>query len=120
MAFEAKAGQPVTGEATPGLLAAIRAADRLDLSTAVKPPPAQQDPASPAAPPAAADSLVAAIQRALARAAYGPLNADGVVGSETREAIKRFQRDHALPVTGEITDALVIELRADGAMDEGG
>ena len=31
----------------------------------------------------------------------------------------RFQRDHDLPVTGEITDALVVELRAAGALDGG-
>jgi hypothetical protein len=31
----------------------------------------------------------------------------------------RFQRDHNLPVTGEVSDALVIELRATGALDDG-
>jgi peptidoglycan hydrolase-like protein with peptidoglycan-binding domain len=56
------------------------------------------------------------VQNALAVAAYGPLSTDGVIGPETRDAIKRFQRDHNLPVTGEISDSLVIELRATGAM----
>jgi peptidoglycan hydrolase-like protein with peptidoglycan-binding domain len=64
------------------------------------------------------DPLVASVQSALALSAYGPLNADGVVGPDTREAIMRFQRDHNLPVTGEISDGLVIELRAAGAMHD--
>jgi peptidoglycan hydrolase-like protein with peptidoglycan-binding domain len=58
------------------------------------------------------------VQRALALAAYGPVGVDGFVGPQTREAIMRFQRDHNLPVTGEISDSLVIELRAAGALDE--
>ena len=31
----------------------------------------------------------------------------------------RFQRDHNLPVTGEISDGLIVELRAAGAMHDG-
>ena len=59
------------------------------------------------------------MQNALALSAYGPLIADGVIGPETRAAIMRFQRDHNLPVTGEISDGLVVELRAIGAMQDG-
>ena len=70
------------------------------------------------APPAAApDKQVAAVQDALAKAAYGPVRADGVFGRQTRDAIVRFQQDHGLPVTGDISDALVVELRAVGALD---
>jgi peptidoglycan hydrolase-like protein with peptidoglycan-binding domain len=56
------------------------------------------------------------VQEALAKAAYGPLLADGLLGQQTRVAIERFQRDRDLPVTGEINDALILELRAAGAL----
>jgi peptidoglycan hydrolase-like protein with peptidoglycan-binding domain len=122
LAFEAEAGLPENGEATAELLAAARAAGRPDqTTTAAIPQVPTEHGAEGAAPPETAepDPLVSAIQNALARAAYGPLDADGVAGPATRDAIKRFQRDHNLPITGEITDALVVELRASGAFDGG-
>jgi peptidoglycan hydrolase-like protein with peptidoglycan-binding domain len=61
-------------------------------------------------------SRTAAVQEALARAAYGQLRADGVFGPQTAQAIRRFQADHNLPVTGEIDDRLMVALRAVGAM----
>ena len=73
---------------------------------------------APPSTPAAPDPLISAVQRALALAAYGPVGVDGFLGPQTRDAVMRFQRDHNLPVTGEVSDALVIELRAAGALDE--
>lgn len=35
---------------------------------------------------------------------------DGQMGPKTREAIRRFQRDHGLAVTGDVTDALLMKL----------
>ena len=48
-----------------------------------------------------------AVQAELARRGYydGPL--DGVIGEGTRRAIRRYQRDHGLPVTGEISPELL-------------
>jgi peptidoglycan hydrolase-like protein with peptidoglycan-binding domain len=69
-------------------------------------------------PPRGFDANVAAVQEALGRAAYGALPTDGQVGTATREAVARFQADHGLAVTGEITDALVVELRALGMLPE--
>ncbi len=100
--FEEAAGLPPTGEASAGLLATIKSASE-----------------APRDEPPASDPLVASVQSALALAAYGPLIADGVAGPETRAAIMRFQRDHNLPVTGEISDGLIVELRAVGAMHDG-
>ena len=40
-------------------------------------------------------------QRALDKLGYGPLRADGILGSATRQAIERFEKDRRLPVTGE-------------------
>lgn len=56
-------------------------------------------------------SIGAAVQAELARQGYydGPL--DGVIGSGTHRAIRRYQEDHGLPVTGEITPALLASMR---------
>jgi peptidoglycan hydrolase-like protein with peptidoglycan-binding domain len=126
--FEVKTGREETGEASWELLKAIENTDRLDLAPArlpdklPEPEPARisnEQPATDSQPPPASDPLLATIQRALAEAAYGPVEADGFMGPATHDAIMRFQRDHNLPVTGEVSDALVIELRAAGALDDG-
>ncbi len=112
LAFEAAAGRPATGEASLELLAAIEAAKASDTDALAGLADGTQEP------PAEPDSRVAAVQHALAIAAYGPLLADGVFGPQTREAILRFQRDHDLTPTGEISDGLIVELRATGALEE--
>jgi peptidoglycan hydrolase-like protein with peptidoglycan-binding domain len=109
-AFEAALGRPATGEASEALLVSLR-------SRSAASAPAEGDAAPVAVAPAPFDARIAAIQSALAQSAYGPLNADGRYGPQTREAIKRFQIDHSLPATGEISDALVVELRAIGALE---
>jgi peptidoglycan hydrolase-like protein with peptidoglycan-binding domain len=109
-AFEARSGRALTGAASERLLAALREARRQASAEAPAP--------EPPAPQPAFDERIAAVQSALARAAYGPLGADGRYGPKTREAIARFQSDHGLPVTGDISDALVVELRAVGALED--
>jgi TolA-binding protein len=54
----------------------------------IKPLPTRQD--------------VLAAQEALTQLGFGTLEADGVVGSTTRQAIEAFQRVVGLPVTGEL------------------
>lgn len=109
--FESRAGLTSTGRPTPALLAAVQTfANQLNARRIEE---RRQSPAGPSEP----DSRVTAVQVALARSAYGPLRDDGVVGPETRMAIMRFQRDRNLPVTGEISDDLVAELRTMGALE---
>lgn len=110
-AFEEANDLPRTGTASLELLAEIKGAKADDTESLAEIAAGQ----TPAAEP---DSRVAAVQHALAIAAYGPLRTDGVFGPETREAIIRFQRDHSLPPTGEISDALIVELRASGALQD--
>jgi putative peptidoglycan binding protein len=50
-----------------------------------------------------ANSTVAAVQDRLAREGYYRGQVDGVLGPETRHAIVRFQSNHGLRVTGELT-----------------
>jgi hypothetical protein len=53
---------------------------------------------------------MAAAQRALIKLGYGPLSTDGKSGPETRRAIERFEKDHRLPVTGELNGRVTREL----------
>ena len=62
------------------------------------------------------DPVILAIQQALADAAYGPLTVDGIAGRETADAVRRFQLDQGLAVTGKIDDALISRLVSVGAM----
>jgi peptidoglycan hydrolase-like protein with peptidoglycan-binding domain len=109
-AYEQKLGWAPTGAASRSLLAALQAGASARRTTA--------DAGEHAAPTIVPDGRVAAVQEALAKAAYGPLKADGLFGPQTRDAIVRFQQDHGLSVNGEINDALIIELRAAGALGD--
>ncbi|SFG27052.1 peptidoglycan-binding domain-containing protein [Methylobacterium gossipiicola] len=61
------------------------------------------------------DPAVAKAQRALVKLGYGPLKADGILGTGTRAAIERFERDRKLPVKGEPTGRTLRELAARAA-----
>jgi peptidoglycan hydrolase-like protein with peptidoglycan-binding domain len=65
-----------------------------EVGLAVPPPPPRR--------PAPVDSLPVAVQRRLAHLGYyhGPI--DGAIGPGSRRAIRRYQADHGLPVTGDI------------------
>ena len=66
----------------------------------------------PRTAPAAAEPRIAAAQRALSKLGYGPLKVDGVMGTETRQAIERFEKDRKLAVTGELGARTARELVA--------
>jgi hypothetical protein len=68
--------------------------------------------AAKAAPPPAPAMTVAEAQRLLARAGYRPGPADGMMGRNTIDALKKFQRAQKLPVTGEIDAETALRLRA--------
>jgi hypothetical protein len=71
-------------------------------------------PRPPAAIPVAtqASHRVAAVQRALTEYGYGQLKPTGAIGSDTQAAIQKFEREHKLPVTGQMSDRLVRDLSA--------
>jgi peptidoglycan hydrolase-like protein with peptidoglycan-binding domain len=54
---------------------------------------------------------VAALQRALARRGYYKGRVDDKMGSETRRAIREFQRSQRLPVTGRADNATIGALK---------
>lgn len=55
---------------------------------------------------------VAAVQRVLTEYGYGQLKSTGTIGSDTQAAILKFERDHKMPPTGQMSDRLVRELTA--------
>lgn len=57
------------------------------------------------------DSLAADVQRALKRRGYYYGSVDGDIGSGSRAAIRSYQRDHGLSISGRIDSALLRSLR---------
>jgi Putative peptidoglycan binding domain len=64
------------------------------------------------AAPATPSKLVLAAQRALVKLGF-VLNPDGVAGATTRQAIKRYEHDHGLPVRGDLSRAIMRQLSAE-------
>ncbi|MBZ8133099.1 peptidoglycan-binding domain-containing protein [Afifella sp. IM 167] len=80
---------------------------------------ARQEVAAPAANDtfsSGPDPVVFAVQKALAEAAYGPLEVDGLKGRQTTDALRLFQLDHGLTVNGEIDRETLDRLAAIGAI----
>ncbi|MDA9492089.1 peptidoglycan-binding domain-containing protein [Bradyrhizobium sp. CCBAU 11361] len=67
------------------------------------PIPAQQSPAV---------RRIAGVQRALSEYGYGNLKITGTMGAETQSAIQKFEREHKMQVTGQVSDRLLRELAA--------
>ena len=129
-AYETAAGLPVTGVATPELLEAMKQPlpqkPQAMLSTpdvtAVELDRREQERAAKIAAEqqARADGQIQnnfrVIQSALNRIGYGPVPIDGNAGEETVDAIRRFELDNGLPVSGEASDSLLARLIAIGAI----
>ena len=73
-----------------------------------------------AAPDAEQRAAIRRVQTGLADLAYSPGAINGELTRETRDAIIAFQRDHKMPETGEVSDALVAELAKVSGQAEGG
>jgi peptidoglycan hydrolase-like protein with peptidoglycan-binding domain len=54
---------------------------------------------------------VAQMQAKLAELGYQPGPVDGVMGNRSIDALKRFQKDHNLPVTGTLDEQTTSRLR---------
>ncbi len=96
--------------ADPGFLATIQEMQAAAVpAVSSAPAPAPAAPVVPAVGMAAApakcsipvsDPKVEAIQKGLKKAGYDPGEIDGIMGKNTRAAIKQLQHDHRLPTTG--------------------
>jgi len=56
------------------------------------------------------------IQKALTRFAYAKVKVDGVAGEATKAAIRAFEKNYNLPVTGEPSERVVKKLKSIGAL----
>ncbi len=102
-AYQADQGVAVTGRITEGLLALLRA-------TAAT-------PVSPNAVLAAEGIQLLAVQTALNQIGYGPISANGTMSNETAQAVRGFQLEYGLDVTGRIDQATIDRLIAIGALE---
>ena len=93
---------PSTAASKPA--AAARAAAKTDqIALLLRPHVA---PAKADLPKAESSKKVLAAQRALLKLGF-VLKADGVAGGTTRQAIERFERDHGMPVRGDLTPKMM-------------
>ena len=99
--FTEKQGIKPAAEPSETLLAQIRVA-----------PARSEITASIPIDPASAATRVLAVQRTLAKLGYGPLKLNALHDRDTKAAIERFERDRALPPSGEVSERLVRELAA--------
>lgn len=104
--FVQASGAKVNPEASDALLRAIAGSNA---KRAVAEPVRSNDPIAELIAPS---KRVLAIQRALADFGYGQIKPTGVYDPATRASIEKFERDHRLPVTGQISDRFVRELAA--------
>jgi peptidoglycan hydrolase-like protein with peptidoglycan-binding domain len=104
--FVQTTGLKINPEATDGVLRAIAAYNPKPANVPVAPAPAS-DPIAKLITPS---KKVTAVQRALADFGYGQIKPTGAFDPDTRAAIEKFERDHRMPVTGQISDRFVREL----------
>lgn len=81
-------------------------------ATTATPPSAMRPPAPIPLPQSPAARRIAGVQRALSEYGYGNLKITGTIGGETQSAIQKFEREHKMPVTGQVSDRLLRELAA--------
>lgn len=60
----------------------------------------------------ARSNLIIKSQKLLNGANYDAGSADGIAGTRTIKAVKQFQKDHGLPITGDISEDLINQLNA--------
>jgi hypothetical protein len=58
------------------------------------------------------NARVTAVQRALSDYGYGQIKVTGILDPTTRSAMEKFERNHRMPITGQISDRLLHELTA--------
>ncbi|MBH5399610.1 peptidoglycan-binding protein [Bradyrhizobium sp. CNPSo 4010] len=75
-------------------------------------PPAAVRPPTPIPAQSPAARRIAGVQRALSEYGYGNLKVTGSMSGETQAAIQKFEREHKMQVTGQVSDRLLRELAA--------
>lgn len=107
-AAEKPAEKPV--EATASTRASDPMANLVKATTST--PPAAMRPPAPIPMQSPAARRIAGVQRALSEYGYGNLKITGTMSAETQSAIQKFEREHKMQVTGQVSDRLLRELGA--------
>jgi hypothetical protein len=110
-AAESKAAEPKAADPLANLVKATSGAP-VTPSNAMRPPAPSPLVSHGDAVQITGSRRVAAVQHVLTEYGYGQLKATGTIGSDTQAAIQKFERDHKIPVTGQMSDRLVRELTA--------
>ncbi|OAF11086.1 peptidoglycan-binding domain-containing protein [Bradyrhizobium neotropicale] len=103
---EATASTPRSGDPLTNLVKATTSAPTPPAVAVARPPapiPVQQSPAA---------RRIAGVQRALSEYGYGQLKVTGTMSGETQSAIQKFEREHRMAVTGQVSERLLRELAA--------
>jgi peptidoglycan hydrolase-like protein with peptidoglycan-binding domain len=115
-AYQKVEGLAVTGEPSAMLLEHLR----IPQTTAAAPAEPYAD-ALPKVESTVAESKrlrYERVQAALNRIGYGPVAVDGTTNEETANAIRRFELDNGLPISGTASEAVIDRLIAIGALPE--
>lgn len=100
-AFQVDSGLPTSGEPSRALY------EKLQASIAKNSGPTQ---AAQAAKPAVTSTMISQAQTELRRRGYTITTISGTANAETLAAVRAYQADAKLPVTGEINDSLLQQL----------
>ena len=109
-AYQRDAGLAVDGLASKELLDHLKFAQQQPRVPSGRSPVADARSATPP-PRAGRNELVLAVQRELQVRGYYEGALDGSMGPGTRTAVRAFQRDAGFPVTGDVDERLLAELR---------
>jgi hypothetical protein len=110
-ASDSKAADPKSTDPMANLVKAT-AAPPMAPANVVRPPAPIPAVSRGEAGPNTGSRRVAAVQRVLTEYGYGQLKPTGTIGSDTQGAIQKFEREHKMSVTGQMSDRLVRELTA--------
>lgn len=99
---EATASTPRAGDPMTNLVKATTSPPPA-VARPTAPIPVQQSPAA---------RRISGVQRALSEYGYGQLKVTGTMSGETQSAIQKFEREHKMQVTGQVSDRLLRELGA--------
>jgi peptidoglycan hydrolase-like protein with peptidoglycan-binding domain len=119
--FQRRAGLELTGVPSEALLASLRKPakpDRTEPVIEAKPVPPKPVAAGPSPETVAERTRYRKVQVALNDIGYGPVSVDGEPGQETADAIRRFELDNGLPLTGNPTDRVIARLVRIGALPQ--
>ena len=106
-----------SGTAEPATVTSVSAEPEPPPAPAVAPPQLASAPTPVAAPTVDYGAQrTLSVQKALNQIGYGPVPENGVAGEGTVAAIRRFELDNGLPITGAAGDTVIERLVAIGAM----